>query len=290
MTALSLSGALVDAAWLATHLDNPDLVVLDASWHMPAAQRSGESEWRQQRITGAQFFDFDQEIADHSSALPHMLPSAKQFSEQVSALGISNQQTIVIYDSSGIFAAPRAWWMFKAMGHERVAVLDGGLPNWLALGLPVDNMPPTPAVPSNFTAQLQPHWIADANQVQAALTQTNYRILDARSRERFSGQAADPRAGVRAGHMPGAMCLPFGELLQQGQFLPKEQLAARLAPLLSPEQKLICSCGSGVTAAIIALAAYVIGHKHVAVYDGSWTEWGGSAHLPVVTDETPSCA
>ena len=285
MTALQLPAALVGPAWLAAHLDNPDLIVLDASWYMPAAQRSGQEEWRQRRIPGARFFDFDQEIADHSSTLPHMLPSAAQFAEQVSALGISNHHVIVIYDGSGIFAAPRAWWMFKAMGHEQVAVLDGGLPQWLKLGLPIDNTAPAPIAPGQYQAQPQAAWLADAKQVQAALTQANYRILDARSRERFSGQAADPRPGVRAGHMPGAACLPFTELLAQGQYLPKAQLAAILAPLLTPDQTLICSCGSGVTAAIIALAAYITGHKKVALYDGSWTEWGGSADLPVVTGE-----
>lgn len=285
MTVLQLPSALVNAHWLVAHLQHPDLVVLDASWHMPATQRSGLSEWRQRRIAGARFFDFEQDIADQSSALPHMLPSAEQFGQQVAALGISNQKSIVIYDSSGIFAAPRAWWMFKAMGHKQVAVLDGGLPHWLALGLPVDTKAPAPVVPANYQALLQAAWIADANQVQTALTQPNYRVLDARSVERFSGQAPDPRAGVRAGHMPGAVCLPFGELLQQGQYLPKEQLAEILAPLLTPNQTLICSCGSGVTAAIIALAAYLTGHKQVAVYDGSWTEWGGSADLPVVMGE-----
>ena len=135
-----------------------------------------------------------------------------------------------------------------------------------------------------FKAVLQRHWLVDAAQVQAALTQPNYRVLDARSYERFSGQAPDPRSGVRAGHMPGAVCLPFAELLHQGKYLPNAQLVEKLAPLLTPEQTLICSCGSGVTAAIIALAAYVIGHQQVAVYDGSWTEWGGSADLPVVTE------
>ena len=282
MTALQLPSALVDAQWLTAHLDHPDLVVLDASWHMPAAQRCGLSEWRQQRISGARFFDFDKEITDHKSPLPHMLPSAEQFSQQVAALGISNHTVVVIYDSSGIFAAPRAWWMFKAMGHEQVAVLNGGLPHWLALGLPVDKTTATPVAPGQYIAKPQSHWLADAAQVQAALTQSNYQVLDARSRERFSGQAPDPRAGVRAGHMPGAACLPFGELLQQGQYLPTEQLAEILAPLLTPDQTLICSCGSGVTAAIIALAAYLTGHKQVAVYDGSWTEWGGANDLPVV--------
>ncbi|MFD1007937.1 sulfurtransferase [Oceanisphaera ostreae] len=284
MTALTLPASLVDSQWLAAHLEHPDLVVLDASWYMPAAKRAGEQEWRTQRIPGARFFDFDRKIKDENSPLPHMLPTAAQFAQQVSALGLSNHHRIVVYDGSGIFAAPRAWWMFKAMGHDQVAVLDGGLPNWITKGLPLDSSKPEPVAPGQFVAQLQTTWIADADQVQVALSQSQSRILDARSHERFSGQAADPRPAVRPGHMPGAVCLPFSELLQQGHFLPKEQLAQKLAAQLSSEQELICSCGSGVTAAILALAADITGHQKIAVYDGSWTEWGGSSHLPVVTD------
>jgi thiosulfate/3-mercaptopyruvate sulfurtransferase len=284
MKTLQLPSALVDSKWLKAHLQHPDLVVLDASWHMPAAKRSGEQEWRQQRIPGARFFDFDSKIKDNDSSLPHMLPSETQFARLVSDLGLSNHHHIVIYDSSGIFAAPRAWWMFRAMGHEQVAVLDGGLPNWLKQGYPLESGEPNDVEPGHFIARRQADWIADATQVQTALSQPDTRVLDARSRERFSGQAADPRPGVRPGHMPGAHCLPFGNLLKQGHFLPREQLAEKLTPLLSPEQHLICSCGSGVTAAILALAASLTGHKHVAVYDGSWTEWGGSTDSPVVTD------
>ncbi len=283
MKTLQLPSALVDSHWLATNLQRPDLVVLDASWHMPAAKRSGEQEWRQQRIPGARFFDFDNKIKDNDSSLPHMLPSETQFSRQMSELGLGNHHHIVIYDSSGIFAAPRAWWMFRAMGHDRVSVLDGGLPDWLKQGYPLESGEPNDVASGHFVARRQADWIADAAQVQNALSQPDTRVLDARSQERFSGQAADPRPGVRPGHMPGAHCLPFAELLEQGHFLPREQLAEKLAPLLVPEQRLICSCGSGVTAAILALAATLTGHKKVAVYDGSWTEWGGSTDLPVVT-------
>ncbi|WP_107852151.1 sulfurtransferase [Oceanimonas marisflavi] len=284
MNKLELPSVLVEPQWLAQHLNHPDLVVLDASWHMPASGRNGLEEWRQQRIPGARFFDFDGRIKDQHASLPHMLPDEALFSREVSALGISNHQTIVIYDSLGIFAAPRVWWMFRAMGHDRVAVLNGGLPAWQQAGLPLEQDEPAPVEPGRFIAHRQPQWIADATEVEQALQDDGSRVLDARSRERFSGAVADPRPGVRPGHMPGAVCLPFNELLENGRLLPAERLAEKFAPLVNTGQKLVCSCGSGVTAAILALGAELAGHNHIAVYDGSWTEWGGSAHLPVEKD------
>ncbi|MBL1379033.1 sulfurtransferase [Zobellella iuensis] len=282
MNRLELPSALVDLDWLAAHLTHPDLVVLDASWHMPAAHRDGEREWHRQRIPGARFFDFDHRIKDPHSPLPHMLPDEVLFSRSAAELGIDNHHSIVVYDSSGIFSAPRAWWMFRAMGHEQVAVLDGGLPAWLEAGLPLEQGEPAPVAGGHFVARRQSVWIADAGQVEAALRDEGYRVLDARSRERFSGEAPDPRPGVRPGHMPGALCLPFGELLAQGHMQPKPVLEQKLAGLLAQDQRLICSCGSGVTAAIVALAAHIAGHEEIAVYDGSWAEWGGSSTLPVI--------
>ncbi|WP_019934570.1 3-mercaptopyruvate sulfurtransferase [Oceanimonas smirnovii] len=284
MNQIELPSSLVSPEWLSKHLTHQDVVVLDASWHMPASGRNGAEEWQQQRIPGSRFFDFDGRIKDQHTSLPHMLPDEKLFSKEVSALGISNHHIVVIYDSLGLFAAPRAWWMFRAMGHHKVAVLNGGLPAWQQAGLPLEQTAPAAVPPGQFSARLQPGWIADADIVARALQQNNSRVLDARSRERFSGTAADPRPGVRAGHMPGALCLPFNELLQDGRMLPEQELAAIFAPLLTPEQTLICTCGSGVTAAILALGAELAGHKNIAVYDGSWTEWGGSADRPVEKD------
>lgn len=284
MSSLTLPAAVVDSHWLVHHLGHPSLVVLDASWYMPSAQRNGEQEWQQQRIANARFFDFDKRIKDHDSPLPHMLPPPEQFAQQVAALGISNHSVVVIYDSSGLFSAPRAWWMFKAMGHEQVAVLNGGLPAWIEQGYPVETTPPTEITPGHFIAHRQANWIADASHVTAALTQADHLVLDARSKDRFSGQTPDPRPEVRAGHMPGAYCLPFTELVNQGHLLPTATLAEKIAPLLNDKQQIICSCGSGVTAAILALAVYLVGHKEIAVYDGSWCEWGGTPSLPVDTD------
>ena len=284
MAPLTLPTALVDSHWLSHHLNHPDLVILDASWYMPAAQRDGEHEWQQKRIANARFFDFDRIIKDHDNTLPHMLPPPEQFAQQVAALGISNHSVVVIYDGSGIFAAPRAWWMFKAMGHDQVAVLNGGLPAWIEQGYLVETTPPTGIAAGHFIAHRQDNWIADASQVSTALAQADHLVLDARSRDRFSGHTPDPRPEVRAGHMPGARCLPFTELISQGHLLPTAALAEKLAPLLNDKQQLVCSCGSGVTAAILALAAYLVGHREIAVYDGSWCEWGATPSLPVVND------
>lgn len=281
----SLPVPLVDVAWLQAHLADPDLIVLDASWHMPAAGRDGAAEFLAARIPGARFFDFDRSICDRASPLPHMLPTPDAFAEAVRRLGVSQHSRIVCYDSSGLFSAPRAWWMFRAMGHAEVAVLDGGLPAWQAAGLPIQSGPSASPATGDFVAHAQPAWVAALAEVTAALDDPGVRILDARSAGRFRGSDPEPRAGLRGGHMPGARSLPFGELLDQGRLLPAERLRQRFDALAPPDARLLCTCGSGVSACVIALAAVAAGRRDLAVYDGSWTEWGGRPDTPVATGD-----
>ncbi|WP_036828914.1 sulfurtransferase, partial [Photobacterium sanctipauli] len=248
MSAIQLSSPIVSTEWLAENIHHPDLVVLDASWFLPNTPRYAVQEWKEKRIPNAQYFDFDKKIADPESELPHMLPSEALFSQSVEELGISASSVVIVYDSQGIFSAPRVWWMFRAMGHQQVAVLDGGLPAWEAKGYELQSGEPAPIDKGTFSATLLPEWVIDADTLNSKLEAPQTQVFDARPAARFYGTQPEPRQGVRSGHMPGAKSLPFGQLLEDGHFLPVEQLTQRFDALSDVDEQHIFSCGSGVTA------------------------------------------
>jgi thiosulfate/3-mercaptopyruvate sulfurtransferase len=294
MNTRPLESALVSVDWLADALSRSaptasSLVLLDASWHMPAAGRDGEAEWLAQRIGNAGFFDFDRRICDRDSPLPHMLPDEALFTSEMRRLGVRGDSTVVVYDSVGIFSAPRAWWMLRAMGHTRVAVLDGGLPAWKQAGHAVNRDAPEcvsdPISGDAFTARLQMSMVCDWREVLRATAAPDVCIFDARSADRFYGRAPEPRPGLRSGHMPGAHSLPFDQLLRDGHMKPVPELRALFSSHAGPHSRLIASCGSGVTACVIAFAAHLAGWENIGVYDGAWAEWGAGDRLPVVTTE-----
>ena len=271
---------LVSTEWLAAHLN--DVRVVDASWYMPNDKRDPHAEFEAAHIPGAVHFDIDA-IADRSTDLPHMMPSAGAFAKAVGALGIGNGDTVVVYDGSGIFSAPRVWWMFKAMGHDQVKVLDGGFPKWRREVHPIETGAVRPAL-QIFRASLRPAIMRDFDDVMNIVKDHSAQIADARSPGRFTGSEAEPRAGVRGGHMPGAANVHFRTLLTaEGTFRPRAQLREVFERANVDTQKpIVTSCGTGVTAAILMLALDEIGAKDTALYDGSWTEWGARTEAPVV--------
>jgi thiosulfate/3-mercaptopyruvate sulfurtransferase len=285
MSTLQLPGSLVSVAWLQQHLEHDDLLLFDASWHMPATARDGRAEWQQERISGARYFDFDGRICDPESSLPHMLPDADSFTRELRALGLNQESRVVVYDSMGMFSSPRAWWMLSVMGCANLALLDGGLPAWKAAGFALqagENV--ADYRPGNFNAKLDAKRVVDADRLLSVLDDDSVCVLDARPEPRFRGSVDEPRAGLRRGHMPGAVNLPFAQLFDQGLMKPDVELAQILKPLVDGHTRAICSCGSGVTACILAFALQRIGFDEVAVYDGSWSEWGLPGELPVVVD------
>ncbi len=273
--------SLVSTEWLASHLKAPDVRIVDASWYLPAMKRDAKAEYASQHIPGAVFFDID-EISDDTSPYPHMLPSAIKFTSRVQKLGLGDGNRIVVYDGYPMLSAARVWWMFRVFGHQDVAVLDGGINKWLAEGRPIEDLPPMPRQ-RHFSARLDNTMVRDTEAVKAALARGE-QVVDVRPAERFAGAVPEPRAGVRAGHMPGAVNLPFSTLVDaRGTMLPAEQLRERIkAAGVDINKPVIASCGSGVSACILGLALDLLGAKNTTIYDGSWAEWGSRVDTPVV--------
>ena len=277
---------LVSTQWLAAHLKDPDLRVLDASWYLPGSERDPFAEYQRAHIPGARFFDLD-DVSDHRSDLPHMVPPVEKFMSRMRAIGVGDGHQIVVYDGSGLFSAPRVWWLFKLMGQMDIAVLDGGFPKWQAEGHPVEDLPPI-LRDRHMMVRRQNHMVKDVTQVSAASKLGESEIVDARSPGRFYGKDPEPRPGLRAGHIPGSKNVFYKDLLKADDTMksPDEMRQVFVEAGVDLGKPVITSCGSGVTAAILSLGLTRMGKTDHSLYDGSWTEWGMFPTLPIATGKT----
>jgi thiosulfate/3-mercaptopyruvate sulfurtransferase len=273
---------IVSTDWLAGQINSPDIRVVDASWYLPASRRDPRAEFLAAHIPGAVYLDLDR-VSDQTSSLPHMMPAPEQFAREVGSLGIGSAHHVVVYDGSGAnLSAARAWYMFRVFGHDRVSVLDGGMGKWRKEGRPVE-AGEARVSPARFTARFNPRMVQDIADLQSNLTRQGAQVVDARSPGRFSGSEPEPRPGLRGGHIPGSRNLPYGTLVSaDGTLLPAAELVRRFqAAEVDLDRPIVTSCGSGVSACAILLALETLGHRDYAVYDGSWTEWGGREDTPV---------
>jgi thiosulfate/3-mercaptopyruvate sulfurtransferase len=282
-----MSHNFVTTEWLAAHLGEPGLGLIDASWHLPPTGRNGAAEFRVSHIPGAVFFDIDL-IADTSSGLPHMLPDPIAFSSAMRKLGLGDGMHFIVYDAHGLFAAARVWWTLRAFGVSDVKILEGGLPKWIKEGHPLEEGA-AERQPRHFSARLDHSFVASLDDVRRALASETAQVVDARPAERFRGEAPEPRAGLKSGHMPGSLNVPFVDIVEHGKLKSGDALTATLAAHgVDLARPVITTCGSGVSAAILALAVEEAGGKLAGLYDGSWAEWGGRDDCPVVAGPAPS--
>ncbi len=278
---------LIEASELLPMVAERTVRVIDASWYLPSEQRYPLAEYENAHIPGAVFFDIDA-VCDRSSPFPHMLPTTPQFEVALGELGIGNQDAVVVYDGSGMFSAPRVWWMLRIFGHDNVRVLNGGLPAWIAAGGEVANVHvdnPETITATTYRSTFRPAMVTDIDTVWQQLQQGVVQVLDARAAPRFKGEQPEPRPGVRCGHMPGAINVPFKQLLDaKGRMMTPRTLRSRFEEAgVDLEKPIITSCGSGVTACVLALGLYCLDREDIAVYDGSWSEWGSCGDYPVET-------